>query len=258
MTHQHPTAIVSPKAKLGDNVTLSPFCIINDNVEIGDNTHIGPHAVIYDGARIGNNVKIYQGASIAHVPQDLKFNQEETFVYVGDNTTIHEHVTLHRGTSETRESRIGKNVLLMAYSHVAHDCQVGDNCILANGVQLAGHVHVEDWAILGGLSAVHQFCTVGKHSMIGGGYRVVKDVPPYILMAGEPLRFGGMNSVGLRRRGFSNEQINALKRAYTILYGSKNNVTQALKILQEQIVGDELVEEVIDFITSSKRGISGK
>jgi UDP-N-acetylglucosamine acyltransferase len=257
MTNQHPTAIVSPKAKLGENVTLAPFSIINDDVEIGDNTYIGPHAVVYDGARIGSGVKIYQGASIAHVPQDLKFGKERTFLYVGDDTTIHEHVTLHRGTMETGESRIGKNVLLMAYSHVAHDCQVGDNCILANGVQLAGHVHVDDWAILGGLVAVHQFTRVGKHVMVGGGYRVVKDVPPYILVAGEPVRFGGVNFVGLRRRGFSNEQINSIKRAYTIIFSPKYNVSQSLAVLQEQPL-DEIVLGIIEFIKDSKRGIVGK
>jgi UDP-N-acetylglucosamine acyltransferase len=257
MTNQHPTAIVSPKARLGENVTLAPFSIVHDNVEIGDNSYIGPHAVIYDGARIGKSVTIYQGASVAHRPQDLKFNNEETYFYIGDNTTVHEFVTLHRGTHETGESRVGKNVLLMAYSHVAHDCRVGDNCILANCVQLAGHVHVEDWAIIGGDVSVHQFTTIGKHVMIGGGYRVVKDVPPYILVAGEPLRYGGVNLVGLRRRGFSNEQINNLKRAYTVLYSSKYNVTQALAVLQEQQL-DEIVLGMIDFVKASKRGICGK
>ena len=257
MTNQHPTAIVSPKARLGENVTLAPFSIVYDNVEIGDNTYIGPHAVIYDGARIGKNVTIYQGASVSHKPQDLKFNNEETFFYIGDNTTVHEYVTLHRGTMETGESRIGKNVLMMAYSHVAHDCRVGDNCILANCVQLAGHVHVEDWAIIGGDVAVHQFTTVGKHCMVGGGYRVVKDVPPYILVAGEPLRYGGVNLVGLRRRGFSNEQINNLKRAYTILYNPKYNVSQAIAVLQEQQL-DEVVTGMVEFVKSSKRGIIGK
>jgi UDP-N-acetylglucosamine acyltransferase len=242
---------------LGENVTLAPFSIVHDNVEIGDNSYIGPHAVVYDGARIGNGVKIYQGASVSHRPQDLKFNDEETYFYIGDNTTVHEHVTLHRGTVETGESRVGKNVLLMAYSHVAHDCQVGDNCILANCVQLAGHVHVEEWAIIGGDVSVHQFTTVGKHVMVGGGYRVVKDVPPYMLTAGEPLRYGGVNLVGLRRRGFSNEQINNIKRTYTTIYNPKYNVSQAIAVLKEQPL-DEISLGIVEFVKASKRGIIGK
>ncbi len=257
MTNQHPTAIVSPKAKLGENVTLAPFSVVYDNVEIGDNSYIGPHAVIYDGARIGNKVTIYQNASVSHVPQDLKFANEETYLYIGDNTTIHENVTLHRGTVETGKSSIGKNVLMMAYSHVAHDCRIGDNCILANSVQIGGHVHIDDWAILGGAVAVHQFTHIGGHVMVGGGYRVVKDVPPYMLTAGEPLRYGGVNLVGLRRRGFSNEQINTIKRAYSVIYNPKYNVSQALAILQEQQL-DEIVLGIIDFIKTGKRGIIGK
>ncbi len=257
MINQHPTAIVSPKAQIGDNVTIAPFSIIHDDVEIGDNTYIGPHVVVYDGARIGSGVKLYQGASVAHVPQDLKFGKEKTYLYIGDNTTVHEHVTLHRGTLETGESRIGKNVLLMAYAHIAHDCQIGDNCILANCVQIAGHVHVADWAIIGGSTPVHQFVHIGQHVMIGGGYRVVKDVPPYMLTAGEPLRYGGVNLVGLRRRGFSNEQINAIKRAYSVIYNPKLNVTQALATLQEQNL-DEIVLGIVEFIKAGNRGIIGK
>ena len=258
MTNQHPTAIISPKAKLGENVTVEPFAIIHDDVEIGDNTHIGPHVVVYDGARIGKSVRIYQGASIAHVPQDLKFANEETYLYIGDNTTVHECVTLHKGTKDTRQTRIGKNVLLMAYSHVAHDCYVGDNCILANAVQLAGHVHVDEWAIIGGGTPAHQFTRIGKHCMIGGGYRIPQDVPPFILAAGEPLKYSGLNSIGLRRRGFNLRQIETLKDVYATIYSPHYNVSQALNIIREKYSDDALVQEVVDFVSSSKRGITGK
>ncbi|NUN08280.1 MAG: acyl-ACP--UDP-N-acetylglucosamine O-acyltransferase [Ignavibacteriaceae bacterium] len=258
MSSIHPTAIVSPEAKIGENVTISPFAIIQDDVEIGDGTFIGPSVCVYNGARIGNNVKIFQGASVAHRPQDLKFKDEQTFVYVGDNTTIHEFVTLHRGTEATRMTKVGKNVLLMAYSHIAHDTTIGDNCILANGVQIAGHVHVDDWAIIGGLSPVHQFCNVGKHVMIGGGFRAVQDVPPFILCAGEPLRFEGLNVVGLRRRGFSREQIELLKKVYNVIYSSHYNITQAKEKILNEFPPDPLIDDVLGFIAKSKRGLIGK
>lgn len=257
MSNIHPTAIISGKAKLGNNISVGPFAIIEDDVEIGDDTSIGPHAVIYNGARIGNKVVIHQAASIAHVPQDLKFADEQTFFYVGDNCVIHEYVTLHRGTKETGFSRIGSNCLLMAYSHVAHDTVVGDNCILANGVQLAGHVELEDYVIIGGLTPVHQFCNVGKHCMIGGGFRVTQDVPPFILTAGEPLKFSGLNLIGLRRRGFSNEDITLLKKAYGYLYDHSLNVSQAKEKIRSEIKNKH-VDSMLEFLDRSKRGIVGK
>jgi UDP-N-acetylglucosamine acyltransferase len=257
MANIHPTAIVSGKAKLGKNISVGPYAIIEDDVEIGDGTSIGPHAVIYNGARIGNYVTIHQAASIAHIPQDLKFGNEKTYFYVGDNTVIHEYVTLHRGTKETGFSRIGSNCLLMAYSHVAHDTVVGDNCILANGVQLAGHVILEEFVIIGGLTPVHQFCKVGKHCMIGGGFRVTQDVPPFILSAGEPLKFSGLNLLGLRRRGFSNDDIMLLKKAYGYIYDHSLNVSQAKeKIIAE--IQNKHVDSIIKFLAQSKRGIVGK
>jgi len=257
MSNIHPTAIVSGKAKLGKNISVGPYAIIEDDVEIGDETLIGPHAVIYNGARIGNKVTIHQAASIAHIPQDLKFGNEETFFYVGDNTVIHEYVTLHRGTKETGFSRIGSNCLLMAYSHVAHDTVVGDNCILANGVQLAGHVILEDYVIIGGLTPVHQFCNVGKHCMIGGGFRVTQDVPPFILSAGEPLKYSGLNLIGLRRRGFSNDDIMLLKKAYGYIYDHSLNVSQAKEKIAAEIQNKH-VDSIIEFLAKSKRGIVGK
>ena len=258
MTNIHRTAIVSSKAEIGSNVTIYPYAIVEDNVEIGNDCVIGPHAVIYNGARIGNRVKIHQSASIAHVPQDLKFSDEETFFIIDDDTTIHEFVTLHRGTKETGFSRIGKNCLFMAYSHVAHDTVVGDNCIIANGVQLAGHVILEDNVSIGGMTPVHQFCLVGRHSYIGGGFRITQDVPPFILAASEPLKFTGLNVIGLRRKGFSNENIAILKKAYNYIYDKSLNVTQAKNIIAQELGDNQYVKEVLDFLARSKRGLVGK
>jgi UDP-N-acetylglucosamine acyltransferase len=254
----HPTAIVSSKAELGNNITIHPYAIIEDNVKIGDNCTIGPNAVIYSGARIGNRVKIHQSASVANVPQDLKFANEESLFIIGDDTIIREFVTLHRGTKDTGFSQVGNNCLLMAYSHIAHDCKIGNNCILSNGVQIAGHVTIEDYVIIGGLTPVHQFCIVGQHAMIGGGFRAVQDVPPYILAANEPLEYKGLNLVGLRRRGFLLADIDALKKAYGYIYNNSYNVSQAKeKILCE--FGDSLViKNVLDFLAKSKRGLIGK
>ena len=251
----HPTAIVSPKAKLGDNITVQPHAIIEDDVEIGDDSIIGPFAVLYNGSRIGKRVKIMQSASVANVPQDLRFGDETTYFYVEDGTTIREFVTLHRGTADTGFSRVGKNCLLMAYSHVAHDTTVGDNCILANGVQLAGHVTIEDYVIIGGLTPVHQYCKVGQHSMIGGGFRIVVDVPPYVLAGSEPLRYSGLNIIGLRRRGFSNNDIMALKSAYTILYQSGLNYTPAKEKIAAELGDNPYVKTVLEFLNKSTRGI---
>ena len=254
----HPTAIVSSKAKLGNNVNVLPFAIIEDDVEIGNDCSVGPHAVIYNGARIGNNVIIHQGASIAHIPQDLGFSGEETFFYVGDNTIIHEFVTLHKGTKSTGFSSVGKNCFLMAYSHVAHDSTVGDNCILANGVQIAGHCVLEDYVTIGGLTPVHQFCKVGQHSMTGGGFRIVQDLPPFILAGNEPLRYSGLNVIGLRRRGFNNDDIATLKKAYAILYDKAYNVSQAREKITAELGDNKYVQTILEFLKDSKRGIIGK
>jgi UDP-N-acetylglucosamine acyltransferase len=258
MNNIHPNAIVSSKAKIGDNNIIHPFAIINDDVEIGDNCEIGPGAVLYDGARIGNRVRIFQNASIAHRPQDLKFGDEKTYFFVGDNTVIHEFVTLHRGTKETGKSSVGKNCLLMAYAHVAHDCTIGDNVIFANGVQIGGHVHIDDWVIIGGTSAVHQFSFVGKHAMIGGNCAAVKDVPPFVIAGRQPIKYEGLNKVGLRRRGFSDEDIANIKKAYDTIYNSGLNVSQAVKKLEEEQSNNKFVYDIISFIRNSKRGIIGK
>lgn len=258
MNNIHPTAIVSKKAGLCDNITIGPYAIIEDDVEIGNNCFIGPHAVIYDGARIGNNVRIYQGTSVSHIPQDLKFDGAPTQFIIGDNTTIHENATLHRGTHATGKSSIGSNCLLMAYTHVAHDCEIGNNCVIANSVQIGGHAHIEDWVTIGGCTPVHQFSKVGQHAMIGGGFRIIKDIPPFILAANEPLSFCGLNVIGLRRRGFSNEDIETLKNAYHILYQSGLNFSQAKEKMKVDYDGHKLVRSIIDFIDGSKRGIINK
>ena len=259
MSKIHPTAIVHGKAKLGKNIEIAPYAIIEEDVEIGDDCYIGPHSVIYNGARIKNRVKIFQSASVAHTPQDLTFKGEESVFIVEDDTTIREFVALHRGTRSTGFSKVGKNCYLMAYSHVAHDCSIGDNCILTNGVQIGGHVTLEDYVIIGGLTPVHQFCRVGQHSMIGGGFRITQDVPPYILGASEPLKYSGVNSIGLRRRGFSNDDIFLLKKAYSFIYDKALNVSQAKeKIINEIGTENIYVKNVLHFLNESKRGLIGK
>jgi len=258
MKNIHPTAIVNPEAKLGENLSVGPYAIIEGDVEIGDDCSVGPHAVIYSGARIGNRVKISQGASVSNLPQDLKFSGEPTQFFIGDDTVVREFATLHRGTLETGKSQVGKSCLLMAYSHVAHDCVVGDNCIIANAVQIGGHVHIEDYVIVGGSTPVHQFSLIGEHSMIAGGIRIVQDVPPYILAANLPAEYGGLNVIGLRRRGFKNEDIQTLKDVYALIYSKVYNVSQAVKIIEEKYGDNIYVKKVLNFLSRSKRGIVGK
>ncbi|MEJ2103955.1 MAG: acyl-ACP--UDP-N-acetylglucosamine O-acyltransferase [Ignavibacteriaceae bacterium] len=254
----HQTALVNPAAKLGENIIVGPYALIEADVEIGDDCIIGPHAVIYNGARIGNRVKIFQGASVANFPQDLKFAGEKSVFTIGDDTIIREFATLHRGTKETGKSSVGKNCLIMAYGHVAHDCSVGDNCIIANAVQIGGHSHIEDWVIIGGSTPVHQFSLVGEHSMIAGGIRITQDVPPYILTAHTPASFAGLNVIGLRRRGFKNEDIQILKEAYGLLYSKSLNVSQAVEVMKSKFGENVYVQKLIEFLSKSKRGIVGK
>ncbi len=258
MSNFHPTAIVSHKAKIGSNVEIGPYAIIHDDVEIGDGTTIGAGTGIYNGARIGSNVKIFQNASIANLPQDLKFDGGKTYLYVGDNSVIREFVALHRGTYATGKTSIGKNCLIMAYAHVAHDCHLGDDCILSNGVQIAGHVEIEDTVIIGGLSAIHQFSKIGKHCMIGGGSMVNTDVPPFILTSGYPARYMGLNIVGLRRRNFSNEAIEAIKESYRIYYQSGLTPAIARVKISEKYPDNSSVKEILTFMEKSTRGIIRK
>lgn len=255
MVNIHPTAIVSPKAKLGNNITIGPYSVVYDNVEIGDDCKIDSHVVIYDGARIGSRVKISQGASVSNVPQDLKFGDEITYFYIGDDTVIREFVTLHRGTHATGKSVVGKNCLIMAYCHVAHDCSLGDNIIMANSANLGGHCEIDDWVIIGGLSGIHQFSKIGKHAMIATSSKVSSDVPPYTLVSGLPARFEGINKVGLRRRGFTNEQIEDIKETYRLLYLAGLNFTQAKEKIKTELGHKEVTIGIMEFIEKSNRGI---
>ena len=232
-----PLAYVSPKAQIGKNVTIDAFAYIDDNVILGDNCHVFPSAVI--------------GA----VPQDLKYRGEETWTVIGDNCVLREYVTIHRGTASKGRTVVGSNNLIMAYCHVAHDCILHDNIIMSNATQLAGEVEVDDFAIIGGGSLVHQFVHIGAHSMLQGGSKVSKDVPPYIIAGREPLSFFGINSVGLNRRGFTPEQIHTIQEVYRLVYNSGLNTTQALERIVETVPASPEREVIVDFIRSSARGI---
>ncbi len=258
MNNIHPTAIVSSKAEIGFNNIIGPFTFIEDDVIIGNNCIIGSHVGIYNGARIGNNVKIYQSVSVANHPQDLKFKNEVTTFEIGDGTIVREFVTLNRGTAESGTSVIGKNCLLMAYAHIAHDCVVGNNCIIANSVQLGGHVKIGDWAILGGGSLVHQFCKIGEHVMLGGGYRVIADIPPFVTAAGDPLRYRGLNTIGLKRRGFSNNDIYKIKNIYSFIFSKGLNLSQAKQKIKEEFGNDEYAKAILSFLDKSTRGLIKK
>lgn len=252
-----PNAQVSSKAQLGSNVSIGPFTIVEDHAVVGDGTTIGGNALIATGARIGRGCRVHHGAIIGHEPQDLKYAGEATTCEVGDRTVVREYAALHRGTGEGGRTVIGSDSFLMGFVHVAHDCIIGNHVILANAAMLAGHCEVGDYAVIGGIVPVHQFVHIGQHSMIGGGLRVPKDVPPYILAGQEPLVFQGLNSVGLRRRGVSADVIEALEKAYKLIYKSKLNVSQAvLKIKQDPTLKTiPEVQNVLTFIEKSKRGI---
>lgn len=246
---------IHPDAVIGKNVSIDPFTMIHNNVVIGDGTWIGSNVTIFPGARIGKNCKIFPGAVISAVPQDLKFSGEETTAEIGDNTVVREYVTINRGTKALGKTVIGSDNLLMAYVHIAHDCIVGNHCILANGATLAGHITIDDFAIIGGLSAIHQFVRIGSHVMISGGSLVRKDVPPYVKAAHEPLSYVGINAVGLRRRGFSNEKIAEIQNIYRILFVKGLSNSHAIEALQNEVVESEERNIVLDFVKSSSRGI---
>ncbi|MCF0164783.1 MAG: acyl-ACP--UDP-N-acetylglucosamine O-acyltransferase [Bacteroidales bacterium] len=250
-------SIISPKAKIDESVQIGPFCYISDQVEIGEGTWIGPHVTIYDYVKIGKNCKIFPGAVIGAIPQDLKFAGEVSYVEIGDNTTIREYATINRGTAASGKgtTKIGNNSLIMSYCHVAHDCKIGDHCIMTSYAGLAGETDIDDWAIIGGGTLAHQFSKIGAHAMIGGCCAIAKDVPPFILAARVPLAYEGINIVGLRRRGFSNEDIEIIGKIYDIIYKSGYNVTDALKIVEECYPGNVHAKTIVDFIRNSKRGI---
>jgi UDP-N-acetylglucosamine acyltransferase len=250
-----PLANVHPEAKVGNNVIIEPFATVQQNVVIDDGCWIGPTAVVCDGARLGKNVKIFPAASVSSVPQDLKFAGEKTETFIGDNTVIRECVTISRGTTDKYKTVIGKNCLLMAYVHVAHDCIVGNNCILANAVQVAGHVTIDDWAIIGGASALHQFVKLGAHVMVSGGSLVRKDIPPFTKAAREPLTYAGINTIGLRRRGFSSEKITEIQEIYRYIFLKGMNNSKAVEIVEQEIPGSTERDYILDFIKTSERGI---
>lgn len=250
-----PLANVHPEAKIGNNVTIEPFATVEKDVVIDDGTWIGPNAVIWNGARLGKNVKVYPGASVSSIPQDLKFAGEQTETYIGDNSVIRECVTISRGTTDKFKTVIGNNCLLMAYVHVAHDCLIGNNCILVNAVQVAGHVTIDDWAIIGGASALHQFVKVGAHVMVSGGSLVRKDIPPFTKAAREPLTYAGINTVGLRRRGFSSDKITEIQEIYRYIFLKGINNSKALELVEQEVADSKERNYILNFIKTSERGI---
>lgn len=252
----HPTAIVDGNAKIGENVAIGAYSVIGPDVTVGNGTTIESHVVIEGETVIGENNYIFSFASIGKVPQDLKFKGEKTRTVIGNNNKIREFVTIHRGTDDKWETRIGDNCLIMAYVHIAHDCIIGNNCVLANAATFAGHVEVEDWAVVGGLTAIHQFTRVGRHAMIGGCSAVTQDVVPYMLSEGNKARAVYINIVGLQRRGFSEEQIKTLREVYKIVFKKKLKLEDALQILEKDYSDNDDVVKLIEFIRKSKRGIA--
>ena len=240
---------------IGKNTKIDPFSYIGENVEIGDNCWIANNVTLYPGSRIGNNVKIFPGAVISSTPQDLKFGGEKTTVEIDDDTTIREFVTISRGTNDRLKTSIGKNCLIMAYSHVAHDCIVHDNCVIVNNVQIGGHVVIDNFAIVGGGTLIHQFSKIGAHAMVAGGSLVRKDIPPFCKAGKEPLSFKGVNTVGLKRRNFNSERINQIQNIYRIIYLEGRNTSQAIDKIENDIDDSKDKEMVLNFIKNSNRGI---
>ena len=246
---------IDPQAKLAKNVVVEPFVTIEKNVEIGSGTWIGSNVTIMEGARIGENCEIFPGAVISAIPQDLKFEGEESLAIIGDNTIIRECATINRATKATGKTIVGKNCLIMAYAHIAHDCVIGNNAIVVNNVAMGGHVEIGEHAIIGGLTAVHQFIKIGKHCMVSGGSLVRKDIPPYVKAGREPLSFIGINSIGLRRKKFSELEITEIQDIYRILYQKGNNNTQAINKIEIDFKISEIRDEIISFVRGSGRGI---
>ena len=254
----HPTAIISPQARLGENVRVGPYCVIEAGVELGDGCVLEPHVILGGPSKIGRDNHFFPFAAVGGKSQDLKYQGEPTFLEVGDRNVFRENCTIHRGTHEHTPTRIGSDNLFLCYSHVAHDCQVGNHVILSNNGTLGGHVEVEDHAIVSGLAAVHQFCRIGCHSIIGGCAKVVQDVPPYMILDGNPAATRGLNQVGLQRRGFDEDDIRALKSAYKKLFLKKdaNLANQLSSLKADRPANHEPVKHLIAFIEGSKRGVT--
>ena len=246
---------IDPQAKLAKNVVVEPFVTIEKNVEIGSGTWIGSNVTIMEGARIGKNCEIFPGSVIAAIPQDKKFNGEESLAIIGDNTVIRECATVNRATKATGKTIVGNNCLIMAYAHIAHDCVIGNHSIIVNNVALGGHVKIGEYAIIGGLTAIHQFVKIGKHTMVSGGSLVRKDVPPFVKAGREPLSFVGINSIGLRRKSFTDDEIAEIQEIYRVLYQKNNNNTQAINKIEIDFKVSKNRDEIIDFVKNSVRGI---
>ena len=251
----HPSAIVSPDAVVGEGVEVGAFAIVGERCVVGDGCVIAPRATLERNVTLGRDVRVGSGSILGGDPQDLKYAGEETFVEVGDGTTIREYATINRGTSQSHRTTVGSNCLIMSYVHLAHDCHVGDHVILSNGVQLAGHVSVETRASISGLTAVHQFVRVGQYSFVGGCSRVAKDVPPYVKAVGNPVKLYGLNSVGLQRNGFEDTTLRELKRAYRLLFRSELNVSQAIERARAELPGIPEVDALLTFVEHSERGV---
>lgn len=251
----HPTAIISSDATLGENVEIGPFVIVGDGCVVGDECQLSARATLEKDVRLGRGVKVGIGTVLGGAPQDLKYGGERTFVEIGDFTVIREYSTINRGTSESFRTTVGSDCLLMSYVHLAHDCHVGNGVILANGVQLAGHVVIDDKATISGLSAVHQFVRIGRNSFIGGCSRVSKDIPPFLKAVGNPVRLYGLNSIGLQRNGFSEEVVRELKRAYRLFFRSDLNLSQAMQQAETELEPFAEVRELMLFVEASERGV---
>lgn len=252
---KQPLAYIHPTAKIASNVVIDPFVTIDKNVEIGEGTRIGSNVTILEGARIGKNCTIFPGAVISAIPQDLKFKGEETVAIIGDNTTLRECVTVNRGTASKGKTVVGSNCLIMAYCHIAHDCVIGNNVIMSNATQVAGEVVIDDYAVVGGGALIHQFCHVGSHVMLQGGALVNKDIPPYVKVGRNPISYAGTNSIGLRRRGFTNEKICEIQEIYRYLYLSGLNNSDAVERIEAELPASKERDEIIMFVRNSQRGI---
>jgi len=252
---KQPFAYIHPAAKIHPSVVIDPFVSIDQNVEIGEGTHIGSNVTIMEGARIGQHCNIFPGAVISGIPQDLKFNGEETTAEIGDYTTIRECVTVNRGTASRGKTTVGSRCLIMAYSHIAHDCKIGDNVIMSNATQVAGEVVVDNFAVIGGGTLIHQFCHLGEHVMIQGGAHINKDIPPFVKAGRDPIAFTGINSIGLLRRNFNNDQIRDIQEIYRYLYLSRLNVSDAVDRIEAELPATPERDLIIEFIRNSKRGI---
>jgi len=252
----HPTAVVDEGAAIADGVVVGPYAIIGPNVVIGAGTRVGGHVLIERDTTVGENVSIHHGAVLGSDPQDLKYEGEQTHLYVGDRTVIREYATLNRGTRARGYTKVGSDCLLMAYVHIAHDCVIGDHVILSNAVNMGGHVEIDDWAAVGGVTPIHQFVRIGRHAFVGGASRVQKDVPPFVRVAGNPIEMYGLNSVGLQRRGFPESVRRELKRAYKLFFQSTLNVSQALERARQELEPLPEIEQFLTFIEESERGIT--